>query len=88
MYAVDQDTGQELWRFGESGTKMMNNNPTVADNKVFILGWKYVHALDVNSGNEVWKYDGVYGGSHWEQEPVVLGGRIYFNAGYGISILE
>lgn len=88
LYAVDQDTGQELWRFGESGTTMQSNNPTVADNKVFIISWDYVHALDVNSGNEVWKYDGVYGSSHWEQELVVLEGRIYFNNGYGVSILE
>ena len=88
LYAVDQNTGKEIWRFGGYGATFSSYTPTVADNKIFMLSGRYVHALDVNNGNEVWKYEGVYGKSLWDMEPVIIGGRIYYNNGGGISILE
>ncbi|PSP23156.1 hypothetical protein BRC61_03920, partial [Halobacteriales archaeon QH_10_65_19] len=53
VYAIDADTGEELWRFETEGEAM--NPPTVADGTVYVPDRSgHLYALDPGDGSEQW----------------------------------
>lgn len=86
LYAFDKNTGQAIWNFSPSDSDSANN-PVIADNKVFIAGDDFLYAIDVNSGTELWKSN-VYSGGLFDTEPVISGGKVIYNNGISLSILE
>lgn len=86
LTSFDQTTGQKLWEFDLQDIGANANNPVVADNKVFIAGRDFLYAVDINNGTELWKAP-VYG-ALFGTEPVISGGKVIFNNGISLSILE
>jgi outer membrane protein assembly factor BamB len=55
ILALDQDTGQILWRFEDRGDK--STAPALAYGKVYVGDTNYgVYALDADAGEIVWQY--------------------------------
>jgi outer membrane protein assembly factor BamB len=57
LYALEPESGRELWRFCPYGTtgEWIYSNPVVSRNRLFIGDRKGVlHCLNVNSGKQIW----------------------------------
>jgi len=91
LYAVDAQTGKDKWRLHGSGG--FSSDPVIADGIVYfgtttagigvIFGGHptgYVHAVDAQSGQELWKFsvEGGIAGS-----PAISVGTVYFGGGEG-----
>ncbi|MFQ5874121.1 MAG: PQQ-binding-like beta-propeller repeat protein [Dehalococcoidia bacterium] len=64
VYAVDIETGRELWSFDTGEYGRVASTPTVADGVVYFGSQDYhLYALDAATGHLIWKYrtsDSVY----------------------------
>ncbi len=75
LYALDLETGEELWRF-EAGGRRIRSSPLVADGVVYFGNDAgMLHALDVETGDQIWSFEAnraIMG------SPVLAGGTVYF----------
>ncbi len=81
MYALDQATGERKWRADHRVSWAMSSPAVLGD--VLYSGTSdgaFVHALDVASGNEIWRF--VAGGYTWSS-PAVVGDGVYIGDGSG-----
>ena len=73
LYAVDCQTGQELWRFEAGG--WLEATPAVADGVVYIAsGDGHVYAVDNQTGQEKWRFQAE---SRLFDSPAVRDGVLY-----------
>jgi len=81
MYALDQQTGQRRWRVSHEGSWAMSA-PAVSGSTLYAgtSDGRFVHAVDVESGEEVWRFVGQ--GYTWSS-PVVAGDTVYVGDGGG-----
>lgn len=63
VYAVRASDGQQIWKFpAKASQTMYYAAPVVADGQVLVGDYKNVlHALDVNTGSEIWTFEGAGG---------------------------
>ena len=55
LYALDQETGQQKWKFKTLGGRQINSTPAVADGVVYFLGYDGIlYALAADTGNQKW----------------------------------
>jgi len=81
MYAVDADTGKEIWNV-PSGPTWAISSPGVRDGVVFSgrSDQRYVHAVRAESGEEIWK---IQTGSFVFSSPAIAGDTVYVGVGVG-----
>jgi outer membrane protein assembly factor BamB len=79
LYSIDINTWQAKWIFEADGFFGRECSPAVDDRTVFFLGSdEYFHAIDINSGNEIWKSLIEYkAGTENEINPVIFDGYVY-----------
>ena len=76
MYAVDADTGSEIWRFRTDDWVV--SSPRVADGIVYIGSRDgHLYALDAESGQVIWRH---LTGGRVESSPTVDNGVVYFGS--------
>ena len=75
LYAVDRQTGQELWNF-ETNTVYSPASPTVADGQVYLVIDGQLYVLDGQTGREVWRFQLIPGAN---LTPVVTGDVVLVN---------
>lgn len=73
MYAINAESGQELWRFSASGG-FVSTPLVIGDIVVAVSSTGVVYALDVASGLERWRYQM---GSPLGLAPASVDGRLY-----------
>lgn len=77
VYAVDTETGNELWHFETKGK--VSSSPTVVDGTVYITSYggyrdSILHAVDAESGSELWHFET----KSWvSSSPTVVDGTVY-----------
>lgn len=88
LYALAEETGNELWRFKTGGA--VQSTPLVTDNLlVFSSRDKYIYALNPSDGTEFWKIEtGAILPLEWEfdyylSSPILAENTIYIGAGDG-----
>jgi outer membrane protein assembly factor BamB len=60
LYAVDTETGCEVWRF-KTDKSIEMSSPCVAEGIVYIGGTDYnLYAVDADTGLEVWRFETGY----------------------------
>jgi outer membrane protein assembly factor BamB len=92
IYALDPETGNELWRFdndydkdSEKGMKPAFSAPVFADGKVFFGEGLHtdtnsrVFCLNAATGQKLWEHQT---DSHTESSPAVTDGKVVIGAGY------
>jgi outer membrane protein assembly factor BamB len=84
LYAVESDSGRELWEFKTAGYVLgypIINDEIVCfashDSKPQVADRDYIQALDVNTGKERWRFEAVP--LHWGI--AVDAGGVYFGSG-------
>jgi outer membrane protein assembly factor BamB len=85
VYALDVQTGKELWRFDDGGAmKSVFSTPALAERKIVIgeglhedIACK-LYCLDAASGRKLWDFQTT---SHVESNPRVADGMVFFGAG-------
>jgi outer membrane protein assembly factor BamB len=56
IYAVDADTGKEVWRFRTNGP-IMESSPVIFENVMYIGSFDFnLYALNIKNGEEIWKF--------------------------------
>ena len=76
LYAINAQTGQELWRFVTNGEVF--SSPMVVGNRVFTGSADgFVYALDTSQGTELWS---VQTGGKIVSSPTVLGSDMYIGS--------
>jgi outer membrane protein assembly factor BamB len=82
MYALDRETGEMRWRVSHSGSWAMSS-PALTGDRMFsgTSDGRWVHAVDVASGEELWRFIGR--GYTWSS-PALVGNTLYIGdaAGY------
>lgn len=85
IYAVDTETGKEVWRFTDDGKlKPIFSSPDAFSGKLYFGEGLHsdtdckLFCLDLNTGAKLWEYQTA---GHVESSPVVRHGRVYFGAG-------
>ena len=78
VYAVDTDTGQEVWR-AETGGPVISS-PAVVDDIVYVGSFRTVAALDATNGASLWQFPT---GSAVDSSPTVAGGVVYVGSSDG-----
>ena len=73
LIALHAGNGSVYWRFD---TELpLGNSPTVSSGVVYVGGYdRKLHALDVNSGQELWAYSGAKAG--YSANPLVVDGKV------------
>ena len=90
-YALNENTGQELWRFQVAG--YAQGTPAYADGKVYLTSWEFyanknshIYCLNAENGSLVWHQDG-NGDQSTCGSPTVAGGKVFVTTynfyGYG-----
>jgi outer membrane protein assembly factor BamB len=77
FYALDRQTGQELWRFKTGGG--MASSPLLVDGVLYFGSEdEHLYAVDSQTGQELWRFksEGIIFSS-----PALAGGLIYFGSG-------
>lgn len=75
LYAVDSQTGQELWQFDTAS--LVKPPPIVADGVVYVENAKgYLYAVEAQSGQEMWQFN-TEDGVRWGSLSEVMDGVIY-----------
>jgi inosine-uridine nucleoside N-ribohydrolase/outer membrane protein assembly factor BamB len=77
LFALDVDTGEEAWRFGEPGGFVLSS-PVYHDGALYFLSEGNLFVVDSSTGQERWRFE--IGGSS-DDSPVVVDGIVYFQAG-------
>lgn len=83
VYAVRASDGQQIWKFpAKASQTMYYAAPVVANGHILVGDYKNVlHALDVNTGSELWKFEGA--GGRYIASPLVLDSTILAPNGDG-----
>lgn len=69
VYAVDADTGQEIWRFPAG--KASFGGPTLVEDSIYVASWQGdLHAITTD-GQERWRFEADGGFFAWPAPPVV-----------------
>ncbi len=79
LYALDPDSGRELWRFCPYGTahEFIYSHPVVAQRRLFIGDRRgFLHCLDVNSGKQIWSEQTNSKQADVNSTPVVVNGLV------------
>jgi len=81
MYALDQATGERLWRVSHEVSWAMSS-PAVSGDALFsgTSDGVFVHRVDVATGEEVWRFVGA--GYTWSS-PALVGTTVYIGDGAG-----
>jgi len=81
MYALDQGTGAQKWRFSHDGSWAMSS-AAIYGGKLYAgtSDDRFVHSVDVGTGEEDWRFIGA--GYTWSS-PCVAGDLIYIGDGGG-----
>jgi len=74
MYAIDQRTGQEVWRF--TGDRSLASTPALASGTLLVGGFdRHLHAVDIATGTRRWSFEA----TDWVwSRPAVEGSLAYF----------
>ncbi|MEI6498549.1 MAG: PQQ-binding-like beta-propeller repeat protein, partial [bacterium] len=72
-YAVDKNSGTELWRL--TGNGILGSSPTISGNIVLIPTDKLI-CLDLKSGTQIWQIDHVWPWQYFS-EPFVYAGKVF-----------
>lgn len=79
LFAVDLQTGREVWRF-RTGAPVYAA-PAVADGTVYFTSWdRHLYAVDAKTGQEKWRFRT---GAKEYASPVVADGVVYFGGESG-----
>lgn len=90
LYAVDLDTKLELWHYNSNGPILCQ--PAIHNGFIFFSSSEVFFALDINTGEEIWKYDTKADDNQkmrkdkWDyhdSSPVVDNNVVYFGSGTG-----
>lgn len=75
LYAIDADTGEERWRYGE-GLYTPYSAPTVVDGTIYVGydGTYSLHAIDATTGTTEWTFET---GDWVRSAPTVVDGTVY-----------
>ena len=58
VYAIDKNSGQELWKYRTSTENAtVQNVPVIFDDSVYLLAGKRIHCLDFRTGKKQWSFD-------------------------------
>jgi outer membrane protein assembly factor BamB len=73
LYALNAGTGEVAWRFD---TELpLGNSPTVSAGVVYFGGYdRKLHALNVQTGSQLWEYAGAQAG--YDTNPLVIDGKV------------
>jgi outer membrane protein assembly factor BamB len=56
VYAVDAETGKEVWRFKANGP-IMESSPVISENVMYIGSFdNNLYAIDIGNGEEMWRF--------------------------------
>jgi outer membrane protein assembly factor BamB len=73
LYALKASNGDLAWRFDSE--LPLGNSPTISKGVVYVGGYdRKIHALDAQSGNHLWSFDGAAAG--FSTNPLVIGGEV------------
>ena len=57
LYAVDQETGKQKWKFKTLGSRQVTSSPTIANGLVYFGGFDGIlYALDAETGTMKWNF--------------------------------
>jgi outer membrane protein assembly factor BamB len=80
LYAVDETTGKEKWKFDIGDYVIVRSSPAVVNETVFVGGGYYLFALDQESGREKWRLEIPFAG---QSSPTVSNGVVYVGSQEG-----
>ena len=74
MYAINQNTGAELWRF--TGERSLASTPALASDTLLVGGFdRRLHAVDLDTGRSKWSFEA----TDWVwSRPAIEGSTAYF----------
>lgn len=75
LAALDSEYGTEVWRFASDSYSILV--PAVANGTVFFSTGSYVHALDLRTGEEIWRATGEGRDQPFSSELAVVNGTVY-----------
>jgi outer membrane protein assembly factor BamB len=97
IYALDAESGDELWTYDDiAEDQYINGGPTVADGLVYIgLNDGALYALDADDGEDIWRFqpdieawDGIEEGGMSFNEPAVVDGVVFVGTGVDFDEVE
>jgi eukaryotic-like serine/threonine-protein kinase len=86
LYAVDRYSGQELWSFEtESDRGGIRGASTIVNNTVYFGSWPdYIYGLDIETGEQVYRYTIPTGlDAVWFGDVLIVDGILYVGTGNG-----
>ncbi len=82
VYALDAQTGQELWRLGEEEAYA---TPVISTNRVFVCTLtKKLLCLDLNTGKKLWEHES----AGWQGTPVIDAGPVLYGSANCLVALD
>lgn len=82
-YALDEATGEAIWRYGTGRLPARDFPALVADGLYYLSPDEFVHALNAATGELLWTYQAA---SPINSEPVVAGGSLFAVTESGVVI--
>jgi outer membrane protein assembly factor BamB len=78
LYAMDSNTGSNIWENTDSYQGYWDSSPVVVDNLIYISGFdSKTRAIDAMTGTTVWETD-ITPGTYISATPAYYDGRLYF----------
>ncbi len=82
VFAVDIDTGQEIWSVEITENTTINDSPQVVDEVLYIADQRRnIYAIDIHSGQILWTRDDEAATSNSRAQTTVYGDRIFVTTG-------
>lgn len=76
LYAINANTGNEVWSFTEPSESIYLSSPTVVDGVVYVgSSDSILYAVDAKSGDEIWSFTNPSGGI--SSSPTIVDGVAY-----------
>lgn len=77
--AVDAESGRSIWTYDPTISPHKGSSPTATNDTVFAGSVEYLHAIDIEDGDERWRFETRGSGSgRSPSSPVVVDGVAYF----------